>query len=240
MTDLVVSEVFGPTVQGEGPSLGQRCAFVRLGRCNLTCGAGEGATWACDTPYTWDWAGQLGQPYDAATELQRRPVRLVVAELLAMGVDLVVVSGGEPMLQREGLTELCSILAGRHVRVEVETNGTRPPWPELVATQLNVSPKLANSGVALERRLVPAALHALQASGRAVWKFVCATPEDLAEAAASYVAPFGLAPVWVMPAGTEAGPVLDIGQALADDVLARGWNLTTRLQVLAWGGARGR
>lgn len=34
---LVVREVFGPTVQGEGPSTGRRCSFIRLGGCNLTC-----------------------------------------------------------------------------------------------------------------------------------------------------------------------------------------------------------
>ncbi len=61
---LLVAEVFGPTFQGEGFSLGCRAAFVRLGRCNLDCGQGAGATWACDTPYTWDWAR-----YDPAVEL---------------------------------------------------------------------------------------------------------------------------------------------------------------------------
>jgi organic radical activating enzyme len=35
--DLVVSEIFGPTVQGEGTSMGRRCGFLRLGGCNLDC-----------------------------------------------------------------------------------------------------------------------------------------------------------------------------------------------------------
>jgi 7-carboxy-7-deazaguanine synthase len=34
---LVVNEIFGPTIQGEGPNLGRRCGFVRLGGCNLEC-----------------------------------------------------------------------------------------------------------------------------------------------------------------------------------------------------------
>src|SRR5437764_321458 len=49
---LVVSEVFGPTAQGEGPALGRRCGFVRLGGCNLSC------SWcfAPDTPVLMaDW-----------------------------------------------------------------------------------------------------------------------------------------------------------------------------------------
>ena len=78
---LVVSEVFGPTVQGEGPSLGKRAAFLRLGRCNLDC------AW-CDTPFTWKW-----DEYDPAVELRERPVDEVVAEIAAMAVDRVVVTG---------------------------------------------------------------------------------------------------------------------------------------------------
>src|SRR5262249_7493061 len=88
---LVVSEVFGPTWQGEGPSIGRRCGFVRLGRCNLAC------TW-CDTPYTWDW-----ERYDPAKELHRRAVTEVVSDLEAMAIDMVVISGGEPMLQQSHL-----------------------------------------------------------------------------------------------------------------------------------------
>jgi pyruvate-formate lyase-activating enzyme len=34
---LVLAEVFGPTVQGEGPSLGRAASFIRTGGCNLTC-----------------------------------------------------------------------------------------------------------------------------------------------------------------------------------------------------------
>ena len=40
-----VSEVFGPTLQGEGPHAGRPCHFIRLGGCNLSC------SW-CDTPYS--------------------------------------------------------------------------------------------------------------------------------------------------------------------------------------------
>ena len=69
---LVVSEVFGPTVQGEGPSAGRLCGFVRLGRCNLACDF-------CDTGYTWDW-----DRYDAAVELTEMPVGDVLAKLDSM------------------------------------------------------------------------------------------------------------------------------------------------------------
>lgn len=232
MTDrptLVVSEVFGPTVQGEGPSLGRRAAFLRLGRCNLDCRF-------CDTPFTWDW-----DAYDPAVELSERAVDDVVAEIDAMGVDRVVVTGGEPLLQQRRLLPFLEAAAERGWTIEVETNGTLAPTAETAShvARFNVSPKLANSGVAPERAIVPAALAALQATGRAAFKFVATGPADLEEVQA-IVDAHGLDPVWIMPEGVTPDAVLAGGRALADAVTARGWHLTTRLHVLLWGDERGR
>jgi 7-carboxy-7-deazaguanine synthase len=227
--ELVVSEVFGPTFQGEGPSVGRRAGFVRLGRCNLDCTF-------CDTAYTWDW-----ERYDPTVELRHEAVAAVVAELEAMALELVVVTGGEPLLQQRSLVPLAEQCRARGWAVEVETNGTRIPEPRLVGlvTQWNVSPKLANSGVALADRIRPEVLAAFQATGRAVFKFVVASEDDLDEVAA-VVEGHALAPVWVMPEGADPATVLERSRRLADPVLLRGWNLTPRLHVLLWGDQRGR
>lgn len=219
---LIVSEVFGPTLQGEGPSIGRRAGFVRLGRCNLAC------TW-CDTPYTWDWSR-----FDQSVELRRVEVAEVVAAVEAMDVPMVVVTGGEPLLQQAALLDLLPALRPR--RIEVETAGTIAPRPELVALvdQFNVSPKLANSGNPAERRLKPDVLRAFAVTGKAVFKFVVTGPEELDEVAA-----FGVSPVWVMPEGTSADVVRSRMAALADEVIARGWNLSPRLHVELWGDRRG-
>jgi 7-carboxy-7-deazaguanine synthase len=226
---LVVSEVFGPTFQGEGPTLGRRAAFVRLGRCNLDC------RW-CDTPYTWDWAR-----FDPAVELTERPVAAIVEELEVMDVDRVVVTGGEPLLQQRRLLPLLDAAVARGWAVEIETNGTLAPSEATSAAveRFNVSPKTSNSGVARERAIVPDALAALLATGKAAFKFVATGVDDLDEIAA-VVEEHGLAPVYVMPEGTDAATVTARGRALADAVTARGWHLTTRLHVLLWGDERGR
>src|SRR3977135_1497228 len=106
---LVVSELFGPTLQGEGPSAGQRAGFVRLGRCSLNC------AW-CDTPYSWDW-----KRYDPAVELRELEVGAVAARIRAMDVPMVIVPGGEPLLQQRAVVALLRLLPG--LAVEVETNG---------------------------------------------------------------------------------------------------------------------
>ena len=45
--ELKLSEIF-ESIQGEGPTAGEPCVFLRLAMCNLHC------RW-CDTKYTWDW-----------------------------------------------------------------------------------------------------------------------------------------------------------------------------------------
>ena len=226
---LAVSEVFGPTLQGEGPTAGHRAGFVRLARCNLDC------AW-CDTPYTWDWTR-----FDPSAEVHDVPVADVLARLDAMDPGRVVVTGGEPLLQQRALVPLLGACAERGWPVEVETNGTIAPEPDVVAlvSTFNVSPKLSNSGVAPERALRPAPLASLRDSGKAVFKFVVSGPADLDEVAA-VVDAHGLRPVWVMPEGTSAPALLERLRELADPVAARGWNLTPRLHVLLWGDERGR
>lgn len=225
---LVVAEVFGPTFQGEGPSAGRLAMFVRLGRCNLDC------SW-CDTPYTWDWSR-----YDPARELRERTVDDVVAELEGIGAPLLVVTGGEPLLQQRNLEPLLAAAHERGWRIEIETNGTIAPLPAVAALVdgWNVSPKLANSGVAPRHRERPDALRALVATGRAVGKFVVAGAEDLDEVA-GLVAGSGLRDVWIMPEATDAAALAARLAELAPLVLARGWNLSNRLHVQLWGDARG-
>ena len=224
---LVVSECFGPTAQGEGPSIGRRAGFVRLGRCNQQC------TW-CDSKFTWQW-----DEFDPAVELHERSVESIVEQVDAMDVPMVVVTGGEPLLQQRELEPLLRAFKQRGLRIEVETAGTIAPavGPALV-DQWNVSPKLANSGNPLARRYKPDVLCAFEATERAVFKFVACEVADLNEIAAM-VDECGLTDVWVMPEGTDAATLEKRSGVLADAVIARGWNLTTRLHILIWGDKRG-
>ncbi len=238
-THLVVSEIFGPTFQGEGRSLGTPCVFLRLGGCNQTC------VW-CDTPYTWDWTGKNGVTYNPTKELTPLSYRDTVASVMlrteGAPVRLLVISGGEPLLQQR---RLCSFLEGLHNTdrawdVEIETAGTIAPLPALVAqvSQFNVSPKLANSGNQLAKRYRPQVLRALQATGKATWKFVVTSNADFQEIDA-IVGDNGLGPVYIMPEGKVADTVNSHAQAVAEEVVRRGYRLTTRLHVHLYGNRRG-
>lgn len=229
MTELPVSEVFGPTWQGEGPHAGTRTGFVRLGMCNLSC------EW-CDTPYTWD-----ASRFDVDKECPPTTVEEVHARLRPMNVGTVCLSGGEPLIHHKLLPELLVPEWSWHV----ESNGTIPPpswWVERVE-HTSVSPKI-NTRDPFRKRIKLRALTAwreLAEEGRAAFKFVASVPSDL-DAVAEVLELVGIAPelVWVMPEGTDADTVLARHRELAPAVEARGWNTTTRLHTLLYGQERGR
>lgn len=233
---LVVSEVFGPTIQGEGPYTGRQVGFIRLGGCNLHC------TW-CDTPYTWD-----ASRHDLRIELGRRTVDSILAHVDALDVDTVVISGGEPLLQQRqpAWALLLHRLTDADVNVHLETNGTITPSQAThrYVEHYSVSPKLAHAGDPEKDRIVPEALAAFRRLAEhdvAIFKFVARTRRDLLDIAALAQA-HDLDPhhVWVMPEGTTAEEIVAGGRDLIGDTIAAGFNFTTRLHTLLWGQERAR
>lgn len=226
---LPLSEVFGPTWQGEGPHTGLRTGFVRLGLCNLSC------EW-CDTPYTWD-----SSRYDVAQECPDTSVSEIHRQLRGLDVETVCLSGGEPLMHRAKLEALLVPAWTWHA----ETNGTIAPpdyWSQRVA-HTSVSPKIATRDPAKKRLKFPALeAWADQArAGRAAFKFVAVSPrhlDDIRRLTEALDLPDRY--VWVMPEGTDAETVLLRHKALAPYIEGHGWNTTTRLHTLIYGEERGR
>ncbi|WNV88000.1 7-carboxy-7-deazaguanine synthase QueE [Umezawaea sp. Da 62-37] len=230
---LHVAELFGPTVQGEGRSLGRRASFVRLGGCNLHC------SW-CDTKFTWD-----ASSYALREEIRPVPVDDVLDRIARHRTGLLVVTGGEPLLHQRtpGWEALLAGASDLGLDVEVETNGTRSPSPRTIAgtTAFNVSPKLGHAGDPVRLRIDVPALRDLLRTGKAIFKFVVRDTGDLDEVAG--IAALAGIPddlVWVMAEGTAPAELLARQAAIADRVVERGFNLTTRLHALLWPQERNR
>jgi 7-carboxy-7-deazaguanine synthase len=98
-----ITEIF-QSIQGEGTRAGRPCAFVRFTGCDLRC------VW-CDTAYA----------FQGGVERSRQSL---VAELNAMRLRHVCLTGGEPLLQPE-LPALCRDLVAGGWEVTVETHGQR-------------------------------------------------------------------------------------------------------------------
>lgn len=234
---LRVNELYDRlTVQGEGPHVGRLCTFVRLYGCNLHC------RW-CDTPYTWDVDGRNGEAFPRAENTTTYLLDEVVAHVLDLGAPMVVVTGGEPMLQARSVLALARRLADHRVEVHVETNGTRPPaidWTADPVAHYSVSPKLPSAGAGPNALLVDH-LRAWARHPGAIFKVVCGNAGEVAEASALFdlcdVEPHAR---WIMPEGRTPGQVDASLARIADAAIAHRANLSPRLHVQVWGTMRGR
>ena len=242
MLTLATDDTGGPEIfaslQGEGPSQGRPCAFIRLSRCNLAC------VW-CDTPYTWHFEGD-NRPHRSgiAYERQANQVTLseadVAARIAALDKPRLVVTGGEPLLQAPALARMLALLRG--MTVEIETNGTVAPPPALDALvhQYNVSPKLAHSGNPAELALVPERLAHWAAEPRAFLKFVIAEPSDVEEVlglASQFAIP--LERIYLMAEGTDPATLASREHWLAQLCLDNNLTLSKRLHIELYGDTRG-
>jgi 7-carboxy-7-deazaguanine synthase len=112
------------TLQGEGVQAGSRAVFLRFAGCNLWSGREQDRATAeckfCDTDFVGT-DGEGGGKFRTAQVLAAH-----VESFWGPGDEsrLVVITGGEPMLQLDDA--LVEALHDRGFRVAVETNGTLP------------------------------------------------------------------------------------------------------------------
>lgn len=123
-----VVEIFSG-IQGEGLLVGRRQVFLRLACCNLKCAY-------CDQPEALDIPRyarvQLAPESD---QYQRIPNPLTVAQVIGFIERLhrpgrpqpaLAVTGGEPLLQADFLSEILPALREKNIKALLDTNGTLP------------------------------------------------------------------------------------------------------------------
>jgi 7-carboxy-7-deazaguanine synthase len=98
---LRVTEIF-KSLQGESTRAGFPCAFIRLTGCSLRC------VW-CDTAYAFSGGREMS-------------VSEAAEQTLALGTDLIEITGGEP-LEQDGVYPLIHHLLERDRTVMIETGG---------------------------------------------------------------------------------------------------------------------
>jgi len=98
---LRVTEIF-KSIQGESTHAGRPCVFVRLTGCPMRC------VW-CDSEYTFTGGDHIS-------------IDSILEQVRAFGGNLVEVTGGEPLAQKEGFI-LIKKLCDEGYEVLVETGG---------------------------------------------------------------------------------------------------------------------
>jgi organic radical activating enzyme len=122
--DLNLVEIFS-SIQGEGPDVGRRTLFVRLGGCDLRC------SW-CDTPHTWMPAKRARLERTAGHgDFEEVPNPLTIQQTVEASAPLlesvphefVSLTGGEPLLQPKACAALAKELRARGPAIHLETHG---------------------------------------------------------------------------------------------------------------------
>ena len=137
--DVNLVEIFS-SIQGEGPDVGHRTLFVRLGGCDLRC------RW-CDSPHTW-LPAEVARLEQTAGEGDFREGAnpFSVADAVAASVplldavphDFVSLTGGEPLLQPEACATLAKELRSLGPAIHLETHGLHAAALETVLPHVDV------------------------------------------------------------------------------------------------------
>jgi organic radical activating enzyme len=231
---LPLNDVFGPTIQGEGPYMGRTVNFIRLGLCNLHCKN-------CDTKQTWD-----NNLYDIKVLNPERTVDEIMQKFhrLISSARTVVISGGEPLMHQDkaAFRELLKRMALYEIDVHIETNGTRMPRPIVkdLVKHFSVSPKIT-SGLISDldpetKRIKMPVLEEfanLVRLGKACFKIVCQNEDDV-DKAEDLRQELRLAEedFWIMPAGETAGILEDTTRRILNRTMSYNLNFSPRLHIL--------
>ncbi len=236
---ISVSEIFGPTVQGEGAVIGKPTVFVRTGGCDYRC------SW-CDSKFavlpefrdTW----RRMSPEQIFTEVKKLSPRPI----------LVTLSGGNPALQPLGGLIRLGKAEGYCFAIETQGTMARDWFGEL--DFLTLSPKPPSSGMETDWDDLG---HCVVAGGpetETVMKVVVFDENDYAYAI-EVAHRFPKVPMYLqvgndLPPGPEpddrmepdVSKLLERYEWIAEKVVTDGLNEATvlpQLHVLVWGNKRG-
>lgn len=232
-----VIEIFGPTIQGEGPAAGERCYFVRLGGCDYRC------SW-CDTMY----AVTPSEVRENAMRMTGTEVARDLRRLGAADADLVILSGGNPALHHAD--ELMDALEPWWVHVETQGTVWRPWLRRAGLVVVSPKPPSAFTGFGADRGVDRAVRFVREQKRGMALKFVAFDERDVMFAAEARrrIDPKRKFPACISAGTPQDGDVSDaavrsfgwlVRRAVQDDTLA-GFRVGMQLHALTWRGERGK
>jgi 7-carboxy-7-deazaguanine synthase len=242
MTERVrISEIFGPTIQGEGPLIGRPSVFVRTAGCDYRC------TW-CDTLYA-----VLPEYHDEWVLMTPPQIIARVNELAGGDPVLVSLSGGNPALW--ALDPLIALGRRNRHSFALETQGSVSQAWFAELDWLILSPKPPSSGMTTNCNALEACVEVAEGKPFCVLKFVVFNDTDYSYAQ-TVAARHPTLPVYLqvgnpaplsatggtIPEDTNIDDLLHRFRWLAGKVIADRWFAATvlpQLHVLAWGNKRG-
>ena len=128
---IYINEIFGPTIQGEGPNIGIKTLFVRVAGCDFSCDF-------CDSKYAWKINN------DTKKYSSEELTNIILDRCTTTHTSHVILTGGNPCLY--DFTDLIQELHNHFIQVDIETQGSIfPDWITL-CDLIVISPKPPSSG----------------------------------------------------------------------------------------------
>ncbi|MDK3017456.1 7-carboxy-7-deazaguanine synthase QueE [Pseudodonghicola flavimaris] len=232
---LRISEIFGPTVQGEGALIGAPTVFVRAGGCDYRC------SW-CDSLHAVDSAHRAEWTPMTPAAIWAEVARLSDGQPLTVSL-----SGGNPAIQDFGPLIALGHAAGYGFACETQGSVARD-WFAALDT-LVLSPKPPSSGQTVDWAAFDACLTAAGAAPQVVMKIVIFDDTDYAWARAA-ADRYPDLPLYLQPGNPEVDPERPVDltaalarlEALIARVTADRWfrpRVLPQLHMLIWGNKRG-
>lgn len=232
-----ISEIFGPTIQGEGPLIGLPTVFVRTGGCDYRC------EW-CDTLHAVDSAFREEWTPMSVDDIWSN------VESLSQGCPLTIsLSGGNPAIQPLGPLIARGKRDGYQFALETQGSIAQDWFAEL--DHLILSPKPPSSGMEFKLDELRDCVAAARNCPGIALKIVIFDDADYAFAR-SAAKEFKELPIFLQP-GNHTPPVEDDAlidlegilnrmRWLVDRVASDRWfdaRVLPQLHVLLWGNMRG-
>lgn len=227
---LQICELY-KSIQGEGLLTGTESVFVRTSGCNLRCDF-------CDTPFS-SWQPE-GQPFSPEQ---------IVSQCVDLDCSHVVLTGGEPMLQRD-VVELSNRMAENGLHITIETAGTIDQTVQ--CDLMSISPKLSNSTPSRERagdwsdrheatRHQPQVIRELMRRYEYQLKFVIDTPGDCDEVVTylKQFPEFDPQRVLLMPQGIDEQTLAGKHSWIETFCQEKGFQFCPRMHIVWFGNQRG-
>lgn len=232
-----ITEMYINVCQGEGPSVGQPCSFIRFTGCHRTC------SW-CDSSHTWK---------KGSIVTQKKTPEEIFAFIKTGLSRRVVFTGGEPLAQqnRKSFRRLLGLFLSEVSPwcYEFETEGTLVPneqithLVEMGVARINCSPKLQSAGMGdLESEYKNSGgLKHIASLNNTCFKFVVSNEDDIKEALSlitatcgeeGYLSPRLLSKIYLMPEGVTREVQLEKLPLIYDLAIKYNVSFVPRLHVL--------
>ncbi len=249
---LEITEIFGPTIQGEGKKLGTPSIFIRFGKCNMTCQGFEveyetpsGAKkYSCDSYYAVD--SEFKEQWDKYDNFEDIIEIVEKIEPKNYKPDIVI-TGGEPLLywRDKEFQKLLEYYVSNYYNVTIETNATinidiSKEYQKKILFSMSV--KLSNSIEPLKKRVDQIALtNIIQNIENKYLKFVISkefisTAKNEIEDILKNIPKVD---VYLMPMGDSVEILNNNSEAVIDFAVQNGYLYSDRLHIRVWNDKRG-